>query len=271
MNLFADLTFDEIRDLCRSNIEAFEIWARKLIDAKMTEKYGENFVEAKDTHDEFILKKGFRERITSMRANEPERFPRLVDAFFAEDIEYILCHQAFYNELFKEALDYIYPQGREEAREFLKRLVPIRNALSHANPISTRQAEQAVCYTHDFIEGLKQYYKDKGEEKVWNVPRIVSIRDSVGNKFENPTDQHGNASIFSCSHAFRCGEEYSVEIEADPSFNVDDYQISWKYNNHDLEEFDNISEVKIIFRHSDVGEYSFLHCTVVSNKTWHKY
>lgn len=271
MNLFAGLTFDEIRSICRSNIEAFEVWARRLIDAKMNENYGENFLDIKDLHDAFILKKEFRERIARMRATEPERFPRTVDAFFAEDIEYILCHQAFYKKLFSKALDYIYPQGREEAREFLKRLVPIRNALSHANPISMRQAEQAVCYTHDFIEGLKQYYKDKGEEKVWNVPRIISIRDSVGNKFENPTDNNIGDSIFHCSQPFRCGDEYSVEVEVDPSFNANDYQINWEYHKHNLKEFNNKAKVNVIFENTDVGEFSFLRCTIISNKAWHKY
>lgn len=271
MNLFADLTFDEIRSLCRSNIEAFEVWARRLIDAKMTEKYGGNFLEAKDTHGEFILKKELRERIARMRTAEPERFPRTVDAFFAEDIEHVLCHQAFYKDLFKEALDYIYPQGCEEAREFLKRLVPIRNALSHANSISTRQAEQAVCYTHDFIEGLKQYYKDKGEEKVWNVPRIISIRDSVGNKFENPTDTHMWQSIFTCSHAFRCGDEYSIEIEVDPSYTANDYHVKWELPGHDLKEFNDKTKIALLFGYNDVSDKSFLNCIITSNRPWHKH
>ena len=67
-----------------------------------------------------------------------------------------------YKDVFKIVLDNIYPDGCDEARTYLKRLVPIRNKLSHSNPISIREAERVICYCNDFVDGIKGYFEKKG-------------------------------------------------------------------------------------------------------------
>ena len=140
-----------------------------------------------------------------------------MDTLFIDDIIYILCHSTLYKSLFKEALDEIYPDGCSEVRTILSRLVPIRNSLSHSNPISIHQVERVLCYTHDFIEGLKIYYTKKGKEKMWNVPSIIKVKDSLGNVFENlNNDKH--TIVLEVNQQLYCGDSYSVEVEIDPSF-----------------------------------------------------
>lgn len=268
--MYHEYTQEELRAYCKANIETLEIWARRLIHEQMVAEYGNNYVNKK-INDEFIVKKDVRKHIESMLEKDPNRFKRPVDTLFIDQIIYFLCNPKWYHKLFKTALDYAYPQGRDEAREFLNRLVPIRNPLSHSNPISMHQVEQAICYSHDFIDGLKQYYKDRGEEQVWNVPRIVKIKDSFGNVFENPNDSHCLSSIFSLKNTICCGDTYTVEIEIDSSFKKDDYTIKWRFNTHNTSEYDDKTKFVVRFSPADVEENTQISCTITSKKEWHKY
>ena len=253
---------DEFRSLCRKNIESLEIWARRLINEKLSEKYGDEFVDYKTSDESFLIKKEIRDHIKKMMKAEPERFCSPVDTLFFEHIISILCNPRFYEDLFKPALKYAYPDGCEEARTFLKRIRPVRNALSHANPISVRQAEQAICYSQDFIDGLKEYYKNRGEEKMWNVPRIIRISDSEGNIFDNPTDSHVQQSIFRPKQKLRYGEMYSVDIDVDPAFSDTEYDIEWKNQNNVIPEFKDKTHFVIEFREGDVSENHTIRCTI---------
>lgn len=269
--MYHEYTQEELRAYCRTNIETLEIWGRRLIHEKMTSEYGENYIKLMISEDEYLVNKELRKHVEFMMEQEPGRFNKAVDTLFLDDIIYFLCNQKWYKKLFKQALDYIYPQGKDEAREFLKRLVYIRNYLSHSNPISVRQVEQVICYTHDFIDGLKQYYKDRGEEQVWNVPRIIKIKDSFGNVFDNPVDTHGSGSIFTINNAINCGDTYSIEIEVDSSFKTEDYNISWTFNSHDLHEYDDKTKLTVTFLPSDVDLNAFIRCKIVSKEEWHKH
>ena len=173
--------------------------------------------------------------------------------------------------MFGEALKYAYPNGNSEVRVFLNRITPIRNALSHSNPISIRQAEQAICYSHDFVEGLKQYYKEKGEEEMWNVPRIIRVADSFGNVYDNPTDSHGQQSIFLPSQEFRHGDTYSITVDVDSSFHETEYDIIWQNQNHEVAEFKNNNHFVITFGDTDVSENHTINCIIKSHKPWHKH
>ena len=161
-------TEEELRTFCRQSIESLEMWARRLIHEELTEKYGTDYINHKTSEENYLIKNEVRDHVQTMWQNNNGRFHRTVDTLFFEHIIYFLCNPAFYRDMFGKALNYAYPNGCNEARVFLKRITPIRNALSHSNPISIRQAEQAICYSHDFVEGLKKYYKEKGEEEMWN-------------------------------------------------------------------------------------------------------
>lgn len=150
--MFYNYSMEDLRAYCRTAIESLELWGRRLIDDLMTEEYGIDYLHANLPTGENIISTERLRRLEKRRLDEPQRYLRWVDTLFLDDIRYILCKEMFYQKLFKPALDYIYKQGRKEADFYLQALEPIRNNLSHANPISIRQAEKAVCYSHDFIE-----------------------------------------------------------------------------------------------------------------------
>lgn len=254
---------DELRSYCRSSIESMELWARRLIHEKLSQHYGEAYFNAVNERQEPIIKKVIRQKAERLMREQPKRFNRLVDTLFVDDIVYFLCHPSFYKPLFKEALDDIYPQGNDECREYLSRIVPIRNALSHANPISIRQAEQAICYSNDFVEGLKMYYEKKGEERIWNVPQIVKLTDSTGKIYDGTNSETGLV--------FHVGETYSVTAEIDVSFPRDSYKVSWlQMNGLEFDGYSDNNKLILTFTEADVRDTLFIRCNVTSNKTWHK-
>lgn len=269
--MYHSFTQEELRAYCRTCIESLEIWARRLIHEKMVERYGDKYIELSLPDGNYLIKKEIRDHISRLQKNDPKRFSRPVDCLFIDQIIYFLCKQDWYQSLFKEALDFAYPQGREEAREFLNQLVPIRNSLSHANPISIRQAEKVICYSHDFIDGLKEYYKLKGKEKMWNVPRIIKITDSLGNIFENPTEKNVQCSIFTISSPLYCGDTYSVTAEVDPAFSPSSYDLIWEDDGHELDEFKNNPTYVTKFDVGDVEELHRITCIIISHESWHKY
>ena len=270
--MYYEYTQEELRLYCRNNIESLETWARRLIHEKMVEKYGNDYVNKQLEDGNHLVKAEIRKHIQGMMTKEPTRFHRAVDTLFIDQIIYFLCHPVWYKDLFKSALDYIYPQGKDEAREFLNRLVPIRNPLSHSNPITMHDVERAICYSHDFIEGLKKYYKDRGEEQVWNVPRIIKVKDSLGNVFDNATETHGQKSIFRVRQELHCGDTYTVEIEVDSSFPKSEYEILWRSNQGFRAEQYNDSEKYIInFQEKDVAQTHSIACKIIQKKNWHKY
>lgn len=247
------------------------MWARRLIHEKLTDKYGLSYVDFKTSEENYLIKREVRDHIQCMLQNNQGRFHRDVDTLFFEHIIYFLCNPAFYRDMFGEALKYAYPCGCNEARVFLERITPIRNALSHSNPISIRQAEQVICYSHDFVEGLKEYYRKKGEEQMWNIPRIIRVSDSFGNIYDNPTDSHAQESIFQPKQQIRYGDTYSVNIDIDSSFSETEYDITWQNQHHDVAEFKNSKHFIMTFSEIDVSENHTITCTIKSNKPWHKY
>ena len=272
--MYYNLSNNELREISKKSIESLEIWARRLINEKMVEKYGEDYIHYQLADGNYLIKKEIRLYVENMRKNEPTRYRRDIDTLLFDHILYFLCKQDLYNALFEDALKYAYPQGVNEVRIFLERLIPIRNALSHSNPISVHQAEQAICYSNDFISGLKEYYKEMGKEKVWNVPSIIKVSDSLGNVFDNLELEEGKVvpgSLIGIEQPLYCGDTYSIEIEIDSSFSSEEYTIKWSDNYVYVKEYDNkqkfIKEVAI----TDIGELHVIECYVTQNKEWHRY
>lgn len=265
--MYYNLKEEELRTICRNCIESMELWARRLIHDKMVESYGNNYVDYKNNNGEYIIKKEIREHIHKMISKSDKRFKRYVDTLFLNNLIYFLCNPKFYSNLFKEALDKMYPNGKDEVRTYLNRLINIRNSLSHANPISIREAEQAVCYSNDFIEGIKKYYEEKGMEKIWNVPRIIRVTDSLGNVFDDISEGY-EENFFMANHNFRCGDTYRITVEVDSSFSRDEYEIRWNFGK---KEYINKDTLVLKFDERDVSDYASVNCRVISNKNWHKF
>lgn len=127
-----NLTEDELRAVSKKSIENLELWAKRLIDQELSAYYGDNYFEAKNSNNEHCIKNDVRKKAAKKLVAEPNRYNRLVDTLLLDDIMYILLNANFYNTIFKNALDNIYPNNKEMARTIFDRLISIRNPLSHA-------------------------------------------------------------------------------------------------------------------------------------------
>lgn len=255
---------EELRAYCRTTIESMELWGRRLINDLMIPEYGEDYLHAKLPSGEGIIKASRLRSLEERKRNEPERYPRWVDTLFLDDIRYILCKKMFYEKLFKQALKHIYKQGRDEADYYLQAIEPIRNNLCHANPISIRQAEKAICYSHDFIDGIQEYYKEIGKERMWNVPTILKMTDSLGNQYFNRNNN--------IDHVFYVGDTYSINAEIDSSFATSEYDIRWlRRSGHPFRSSSNDAHFVLTFTEEDVNQSLSIRCLVTSKKSWHRY
>jgi len=267
--MYFSYTQEELRSICKSSIEAFELWARRIIHKKLKMEYSENYFDVDIGNGEKVLNKEHYKKYCRIISSSHDRCNRPVDALFIESLIYILCKERLYKTLFKEILDYSYPQGVEEVREFLGRLIIPRNNLSHANPISIRQAEQVVCYTNDFIDGIKKYYTHIGKDKMWNTPFIIKVTDSLGKEYY-PDENKTFFEVFQVNNAFSIGDTYKVWVEIDSSFNEDDYCIEWEFPDS-VAILNSSHECCITFSVADVSANKTLRCRVIQNKEWHKH
>lgn len=265
---------EEIRSLCRVNIEAFEKWARTIIDSELTKNLGVNYFDLELAPNVPVVKKSIRDKTAQMMRSNPQRFHRKIDTLFLDEIIYLLCRNDLYKRFFKDFLDLIYPDGNAEARTYLNRLVPIRNCLSHSNPISIRDAERCICYTNDFIDGVKQYFYDKGEESVFNTPNAIKLNDSLGNEFQLNKDTMFESICINRTgttqlHQFHLGERYSAWLTLDPSFTPEQYTIEWhiECGRH----LGNDSRLDIEIAEDMIRERCPIYCTIKSTKSWHRY
>lgn len=267
--MYHSINQDKLRIVTKKAIENFELWARRLIDIKLVSNYGKNWYLHVENGNP-LIKKELSKHIKEMLEAQPLRCPRAVDTLFLDDIITLLCRDDLYKKYFRDALESVYPQGKEEARATLSRLIPIRNKLNHANHISVREAEKAICYTNDFIDSLKEYYKKEGCEKMYNVPLIIRISDSLGNEFcdsQISRNSTGRGICIPTNNIITVGESFSIEANVDPSFDTSTYSIQWLYEN----EWYSGNKLTLNLKESDIRIDFTLYCKVMSNEhTWHR-
>lgn len=161
-------------------------------------------------------------------------------------------------------------------RTFLKRLIPSRNSLSHANPISVRQAEQVVCYSNDIINSLKNYYTRKNMDSEYNVPLILKVIDSFGNVFHRnqlySVHDGGIGKHFFDDSAYylHVGDILTLELEVDPSFNENEYTIKWGSAKGFSNPIPNGKKAIIEITEKQVAQRFDVQCRITSNKNWHR-
>lgn len=268
---------EELRTICRNHIENFEKWARIFIHNVLSEKIGDNYFHEKGEDGNYRMKKAIVEKADKMMADEPLRFPTPLDTLFVEDIIYILCKPDFYRDYFSPYLHDMYPEGNNEFRTFLKRLIPIRNKLSHTNPFSIREAERCVCYSNDFIDCIKEYYRMAGKDKDFNIPTIIRVNDSLGNEYlikENEILSFQSIDIIAPDSkqkkVFYLGEKFSLNLTLDPSFSEDSYTLNWSPK-QGIEILDNGKRVDVTITKDLIGERSSITCKLITTNEWHKY
>ena len=277
-------TEDDMRAVCRKEIETLEHWARRLIHEILTAQYGADYFSYKN-NDEPLIRGEITSRVNKMREDNPGRFPRPIDAFFLGDIIYVLCKKPLYDAHFKDALCGAYPHGNEEVRFFLERVEAIRNKLSHANPISIREAEQVICYCHDVIDSLKAYYKRTGKEKDYNVPLFIRATDSLGNVFlpekegfplKLYVDLSKPISVKEYGVKLRAGENYGISIIVDPAFDPSTYSLEWIVKSGLLGDnykktWKGVTQIDFPVVNKTVGSSFEITCRLTTHKDWHKH
>ena len=273
--MYYQLTDAEIRNICKEKLESLEHWLRRMIDDILGSAYGDYF-SYKDAAGASLIKSSFITALQKRKENEPGRYPRLIDAVLLDDAVDIITNPELYRKHFGEVLKEAFPDGREEARTFLTRLITARNPLAHANPISIRKAEQVICYSGDVIDSIKSYYTSKNMDSEYNVPLILKVTDSFGNVFHR-TQLHtvhdgGIGYNFSteATHYLRVGDTLTLEIEVDPSFDDADYSIKWG-SGKGLSA-DRIDSKKIVIQITEqqVAQSFHIQCWITSNKSWHR-
>lgn len=264
-----------IRNLCKEKIESLEHWLRRLIDDTLTPVYGDYFSHA-DPSGNRLIKNALAQQVATRRAAEPLRYPRDIDAVLLEDAVDIICKPDLFQNYFHPAMREAFPDGRDEARTFLKRLLVPRNNLAHANAISSRQAEQIICYSNDIIDSLKSYYRAMGMQETYDVPLILRVTDSFGNTFTRSQFQpcHDGGIMlmfFDQPHMhLRPGDTLTLELEVDPAYDPNSYSIRWTSTKPWQNEPATSAKVVIPISNKQVGQQFSVHCSITTNRDWHR-
>lgn len=270
------LDFEKIRSECKAMIENLEIWIRNVIDSELIVRYSASFWDFADAAGNRLISNGMIKDAKERYKNEPERYPRFVDSLLLDDIIRIICKPELFNKVFKQYLIYSFPDGNDEARTFLNRLIPIRNKLYHSNPISNHEALQVLCYSNDIINSIKKYYKEKNMEKKYNVPTIIKLSDSFGNQFNESQIKRNNTGRGHCETRnnglkVNAGDKIIIEVEIDPSFDPNDYSINWVFDKKDSSSFkETTNRFELNVENKHVRTDFAIYCLVRSEKDWHR-
>lgn len=257
----------EIRNSAKETLESLEHWSRRIINDKFVDKYGTDYFDYKFENGESLIKNDILRNVADRMKDNPKRFPRKIDAILMEDIAYFLCKDNFYKDFFKGILENVF-SGQDEVRSRMEVLKNVRNKLYHGNPISYREAEKAICYSHDFIDCYKEYYVKIGKEQEYNVPYFTKVQDSLGRCGYRDETKVEKLSLPYEKTKFRPGDVYKIWVEVDASFPEDFYEIIWSMNDKKVatgKEFIFVPTVDM------VSSMKFVYCSLVTKRQWHKY
>ena len=267
---------DDLRSLCRRQIDALEHWSRRLITDTFTESYGAEYWDAQVEGGQPLEKSEIRKRIESRMREDPGRYPRWIDAVLLNDIEYFLCRDDLYAKHFRRTFEPFY-SGKAELGAVLDRLAGIRNKLSHGNAISVHEAEQALCYSGDIIDCLKNHYSSLGKARKYNVPYFTSAKDSLGNEYfrEDPEYIWEISFLVKDSRPayieLRSGDVYKIWVEVDGAFPESSYEVKWDARCGDRMERGSGNEAEIALRDGDVSTRLEVIFTLTTKNSWHKH
>ncbi|GHA43517.1 hypothetical protein GCM10007103_25830 [Salinimicrobium marinum] len=106
-------------------------------------------------------------------------------------------------------------------------------------------------------------------ERKFNVPTILSYSDSLGQHLLRENIRWATNCLIIDNRGFEtyCHDTISLQIEVDPSFPEEDYDIEWKFNNRTL---GTDKKVEITFEEADVNDFRPVIVKVKSKKNWHK-
>jgi len=273
-----NLTDVELRQFCKEAVEGLEFWLRRVIDITLAPEFGTDYINAKSgANNQHIIKKSVRESVQSRALSDTRRYPRMVDAMLLDEEIDIICHPDLYKNFFKEYFENSFPFGNDELRNCMRKILAPRNNLSHANPISVRQAEQVICYSHDVIDSIKDRLKERNLDREYNAPTIIKVSDTRGFVFHdsqirrNNTGRGGIDLTNDQSTWLRSGDTVGVEVEIDPSFPSEDYSVDWVFpNGVSVQKYNSNKRAVLSLTDANVRVDFTIYCKVISNKGWHR-
>ena len=202
------------------------------------------------------------------RQAEPGRYARPIDTMLLDQLTSVLCKPDVFKSHFRNAFSEAFPLGGEHLRAVMLRLIPIRNALSHANPLSITDAERALCYSSDIILAVRNHYEVRGMNHEFNAPLFTRVSDCFGNVAYL---QDARSHISFRNRPLRCGDELRLEIEVDDRFLPDAYEVKWHVANIALPHdpvIGNVFCLRLLPCHVALNFEIFV--TLTSGKEWHR-
>lgn len=264
------LSSEELRTFCRQRLESCELWLRRIVHDELSKDFGENYIETAKINDQAIFNTAIRKHVESRIASATVTPAHPINTLLLDHLTDIICKQDVYKQYFAVPMHYNFPLGNEQVRLVLKRLIPIRNALSHANPITLHDAERVLCYCNDIITSLVEHYAVLGMSQDFDAPSFTRYSDSLGQvEVLSRPDVQLN---FRGGTSLRCGDSIRIEVEVDSHYPPDTYTIQWlvlDVQNGETGEGTNFA-LTLLPKH--VSENFCIYVTLMSkNREWHRY
>lgn len=213
---------DERTVIARRYLDSAEAWLRRLLHEELVQIIGPEYITAGEWNE------GIKNRVKKEVQKEPEEFTRQVDATVLAHLIDMTCDPNHWPK-WADALSSAYPDGPDEARTFLGRLKHIRNDVQHGRVCTGRQLEQAICYSNDLIDSIKDHFRRNGLGREFNVPTFIRAYDNLGNNEHLAPGHHFRTSNFSAGSkgTLHPGETLIAEVEVDPTFDPSGYTVMW--------------------------------------------
>lgn len=263
------LPSEVLRTSCRQRLEACELWLRRLVHDALVKDFGDDYINTATLSGNSLFRADIRTHVASRLATQSSKSCRPIDTLLLDHLSAVICKEDAFRNYFAAAMRYGFPTGREHLRLVLRRLVPVRNALSHANPISLHDAERVLCYCSDIITSLTEHYESLGMSREFDAPSFTRYSDSLGRiRHPRETDEQLN---FVGDRAFRAGDSIRLEVEVDAHYPPSDYVVKWQVCNLNNAEHCEGTCFTLTLLPRHVSTSFVVMASVVSNKEWHRH
>ena len=263
------LPSETLRTKCRQRLEACEFWLRRLIHDKLHAKFGDSYIEAAQVAGQTIFRTEIRKHVSARLLASPDRYTRPVDALLLDQLASVICKMAVYKKYFREPFQHGFPLGNDQLRIIMGRLVPIRNAPSHGNPLVLHDAERVLCYCSDIIDSLTHYYATVGMAQDFDAPLFTRFSNSFGH-VEHPASTKVHLS-FTNRTVLRAGQSIRMEVEIDAHYSASNYVVKWQVANIAQGEWGHGTAFQLTLGPRHVSSEFSIMVTLTSNREWHRY
>lgn len=260
---------EELRVACRQRLETCELWLRRLVHDRLRQEFGDGYIQTAHIAGHAIFKTEIRKHVATRLAADPSRYKRHIDTLQLDHLATVICKPEVYKSFFRQAFQFEFPTGNDHLRLVIGRLVPIRNALSHANPLSIADAERVLCYCSDIISSLTQHYAAIGMNQEFNAPLFTRFSDSLGH-VEHPRESNEQLN-FTTRTSLRCGQSVRFEVEVDSHYSPDEYTVKWQVANIPNGESSTGPSFELTLLPKHVNQNFAMFVSVTSKRDWHRH